>query len=678
MPIIFFLLLHYLLSSARAQYPPASNLTTIASPVDSNITVSYKTPLQGSCTTAFSTQEQYTGWVHLPGAYPTNTFFWFIASREPSSQLTIWLNGGPGSSSMLGLFTENGPCETFEVAQNQFATRARNWGWDRGSNMLYIDQPNQVGFSYDIPTNGSFDFLTSNLYSPPQSVPSSQPTVTFRNGTFSSLNTNSTANTTQTAAIAVWHMLQGFLGAFPKYLPSNATDPAVSVNLFVESYGGKYGPAFASLWEQQNTRRLNGSLPGNSTLAINLESLGIINGCVDDLVQAPFYPIMANGNSYGLTAINPTRASLANASFYVSGGCKDLIMQCRTAMRVNDPSDLGNVSTVNSLCSNAYTFCTTNVMEPYLDSGRSIYDIGHLLPDPFPPSTYLEYLNTGSFQVGIGSSINFTQTNLQVQSAFSSTGDYERDALIPKLASLLSSGVRIGLIYGDRDYICNWMGGEAVSLAIAASAGTAYQTNFPAAGYAPIIVNASYIGGLVRQYGNLSFSRVYDAGHSVPSYQPETAFQLFARIISRTSVSTGEVIDLSTYNTSGSTIADHSNTLPAPPAATCWLRDVSNTCTDDQKNDLLMNNGVIINGVLYNKASDWPLAGIESSSSIASTAGAPAATLPPTTVSVTMTGFYTATATPTSGEITIEVEVSWMILILNSLASALLLIEGFA
>jgi carboxypeptidase C (cathepsin A) len=134
------LLLSFFTAYTIAQYPLVTNLTTITSPVDGNISISYKTPPNGTCQTVFDTQQQYTGWVHIPGVYSTNTFFWFIAAREPTSQLTIWLNGGPGASSMIGLFTENGPCEAFEVARGQFATKARDWGWDRGSNMLYIDQ----------------------------------------------------------------------------------------------------------------------------------------------------------------------------------------------------------------------------------------------------------------------------------------------------------------------------------------------------------------------------------------------------------------------------------------------------------------------------------------------------------------------------------------------------------
>ena len=507
-----------------------------------------------------------------------------------------------------------------------------------------------MGFSYDVPTNCSLDLLTSDLYTPEQKLPNSQPADTFMNGTFSSLNVNNTANTTEIAGMAIWHMLQGFLGAFPQYSPDNNT--SMGVHLFAESYGGKYGPAFATIWEQQNLRRSNGTLSKNSTIDIKLASLGIVNGCVDDLIQAPYYPVMAINNTYGLTAINPTRAKLANASFYASGGCQDLIMQCRTAVVTQDPQNEGDVSLVNDICATAYSSCTTNVMEPYYDAGRSVYDIGHYLPDPFPPQTYLEYLNTPEFQAAIGTPLNYSQTNFQVVNAFMSTGDYERQALVPNIAQLLNSGIRVGFIYGDRDYICNWLGGEAISLAVAAQAAGSYASLFPAAGYAPIITNTSYIGGVVRQYGNLSFSRIYDAGHSVPAYQPETAFQVFARIMTGTSVSTGAVIDLSSYNTTGPLNATQTNSLPSSPSATCWLRNIPDTCTDDQKDMIVDSQGVIINGVLYDAASDY--SGI--SSTPAPTAGASGSgSVLTTTTTEVLTGLFTATATPSPSKKSIGV-----------------------
>jgi carboxypeptidase C (cathepsin A) len=128
-------------NASAAQFAPfqAANLTKIASPVDPGISISYKVP-DGVCNTVFKTQQQYTGWVNVPGAYETNIFFWFVAARQPTSQLTIWLNGGPGSSSMFGFFTESGPCEVVERGADRLDTVPREWGWDRASNMLFIDQ----------------------------------------------------------------------------------------------------------------------------------------------------------------------------------------------------------------------------------------------------------------------------------------------------------------------------------------------------------------------------------------------------------------------------------------------------------------------------------------------------------------------------------------------------------
>ena len=131
-------------SFVSAQFPPTGqNLTVVPSPGGENVTVSYKEPT-GVCTTAFAKQKQYTGWVNIPGEFPTNMFFWFVEARQKTDTLTIWLNGGPGSSSMLGFFAGNGPCFVFEKALNQYETVANDWGWDRASNMLFVDQVNSL------------------------------------------------------------------------------------------------------------------------------------------------------------------------------------------------------------------------------------------------------------------------------------------------------------------------------------------------------------------------------------------------------------------------------------------------------------------------------------------------------------------------------------------------------
>ncbi|KAI4264676.1 MAG: hypothetical protein L6R35_007288, partial [Caloplaca aegaea] len=188
-----------------------------------------------------------------------------------------------------------------------------------------------------------------------------------------------------------------------------------------------------------------------------------------------------------------------------------------------------DVASVNQICKNAQISCYQTLLGPYASSERSVYDITQLVPSPFPPSTYLEYLNTAELQSAIGVSVNYTESNSAINNAFVQTGDYVRGNQISQLAYLLFLGVWVALVYGDRDYICNWLGGEAVSFSIATQS-PAYAP-FYSAGYADIVVNSSYVGGAVRQYGNLSFSRIYNAGHLIPAYQPETAFTVFTRII---------------------------------------------------------------------------------------------------------------------------------------------------
>ena len=663
----------------RAQYPPpvtADDITTMTSPVDGNITISYRSPDVGTCTTVFSTQRQFTGYITLPpdvlrpsqANYTIQTFFWFIEARQvpEAAPLTIFINGGPGSSSMVGLFQEVGPCQVVEVARGRFGTIAREWGWDRSSNIVFIDQPVQVGFSYDLVTNASLNLIDESLIYPPTSLPVTQPPYTFLNGTFSSDNSFATANTSAIAAQAIWHFLQGFLATFPQYNPDSRPvvptgKPSVGINLFTESYGGKYGPAIGSFFSTQNSLRESDPVFANSTLEVNLKSLGIMNGWIDLLVQAPIYPLFAYNNSYGIQTIDQVTQLNALSSYRGAGGCEDLTTSCRLQELVFDPDYSGDNALVNDACSQAQYSCQLNVIGPYLNSGRSIYDISQNLHDPFPDSHYLEYLNIEAVQQSIGVPVNFTQDSLAVFQAFNETGDWARNGVIQDLVDLLNAGVRVALIYGDRDYVCNWLGGEAVSFAIAGAAGAAYLPWY-AAGYAPIVANNSYIGGVVREYGNLSFSRIYDAGHLVPAYQPETAFTVYSRVIEGTDVSLGNPADLSTYTSFGEANSTAANTPPPAAGPKCFIRAANATCNTDHKNMLANSAGVIINGVLYESEADWEvpdpslaaLAGFPGTSPSSMMSSAPPTTTKPDTTTrhngqmttSIPTGVFTATGVP--------------------------------
>lgn len=140
--------------------------------------------------------------------------------------------------------------------------------------------------------------------------------------------------------------------------------------------------------------------------------------------------------------------------------------------------------------------------------------------------------------------------------------------------------------------MCTWKGGEQVSLAIDHS----HKDAFAKAGYQDIKVNRGYVGGHVRQAGNLTFARVYQAGHHLPAYQPETAFRIFERVITGKSVATGEDIDPATYATTGP--SNSTTILKAPPMRepTCYLRNIA-TCTYEEWLAIGSHQGTLNNGV---------------------------------------------------------------------------------
>ncbi|PLW24784.1 hypothetical protein PCANC_27233 [Puccinia coronata f. sp. avenae] len=73
-------------------------------------------------------------------------FFWLIPTENPAAakNLALWTNGGPGCSSLLGAFQENGLIMWDEGREK--AIKNPN-SWSQVSNMLYLEHPTNVGFS---------------------------------------------------------------------------------------------------------------------------------------------------------------------------------------------------------------------------------------------------------------------------------------------------------------------------------------------------------------------------------------------------------------------------------------------------------------------------------------------------------------------------------------------------
>mmetsp|Transcript_17565 Transcript_17565/g.38420 ORF Transcript_17565/g.38420 Transcript_17565/m.38420 type:complete len:232 (-) Transcript_17565:878-1573(-) len=90
--------------------------------------------------------EQIAGYFRL-AEQNKHYFFWFFESRnDPKNDpVLLWMTGGPGCSSGVALFMENGPCKVNEDGTD---TKLNPYSWNRNASIIFIDQPAGTGFSY--------------------------------------------------------------------------------------------------------------------------------------------------------------------------------------------------------------------------------------------------------------------------------------------------------------------------------------------------------------------------------------------------------------------------------------------------------------------------------------------------------------------------------------------------
>ncbi|XP_031350161.1 venom serine carboxypeptidase-like isoform X1 [Photinus pyralis] len=90
--------------------------------------------------------KSYAGYFTVSERFNSNTFFWFFPCEcdYETAPVLLWLQGGPGESSLIGLFGENGP---FEV-NSSYQLGLREHRWTKKFSIIYVDNPVGCGFSF--------------------------------------------------------------------------------------------------------------------------------------------------------------------------------------------------------------------------------------------------------------------------------------------------------------------------------------------------------------------------------------------------------------------------------------------------------------------------------------------------------------------------------------------------
>lgn len=99
----------------------------------------------------------------------------------------------------------------------------------------------------------------------------------------------------------------------------------------------------------------------SSGVHLNFNSLGVINGIIDEYTQAPYYPEFAVNNTYGIKLYNDTIYQYAKIALNMPNGCLNLVEYCRAADR--------DTQAGQSLCSEAASMCRDNVEGVYYNFG---------------------------------------------------------------------------------------------------------------------------------------------------------------------------------------------------------------------------------------------------------------------------------------------------------------------
>lgn len=539
--------------------------------------------------------------------YNVSMFFWYFEARQNprNAQTAIYLAGGPGQSSMFGATQSGGPCT---ILPDSNSTADNPWAWNRYVNMLYVDQPIGAGFSYDLLVNITYDLVNDKaaLYNAYGAVGAQAPpaNTTFLYGTVSNPDpfTANTAYTAGTAARYLWSFAQAWFTEFEGY---NAQDKRVS--FWGNSYGGVFVPYSAAYFEEQNVRIRNGEVIAT---ILPIDTVGWTNGCTDMLYQADFYADMANNNTYGVKAVDDEVFQFMKMAWNMPGGCKESMTACRDAGDTLDSEYTGLDETVNELCYNASATCEPLVSFLSEISGRSEYDIANAAANPWPTNYHIGFLNQKWVQRELGVPVNFTANSATVVSLFiGATGDFFRAAGLKKVNYLLQSGVKVAMVYGDRDFRCNWIGGEQLSL----NAQWRGAERFKSSGYENIKADdCGTNGGVVRQYGNLSFSRVYEAGHDVAFYQPRTAFEIFTRSMLNLDIATGNkttIGDFNNYSSVGPNDSWHiKNELPGPAVVECNIWAAQASCTPAQLAALQNGTAIVKDFIVISPMGDITIA----------------------------------------------------------------------
>jgi len=424
---------------------------------------------------------QFSGYLKL-GDTKKQIHYWFVESEQNTATdpLVFWTNGGPGCSGLIGFLTEQGPFRP----DKDGSLVMNEWRWNKISNMVFLEQPVGVGFSY---SDNSDDYRIGD---------------------------------SQAAKDNLETILQ-FLKKFPEY--SNSP-----LYITSESYGGHYMPTLADEIVSYNEKNEN---------KLNFKGFAVGNPYTD------YYSgVGAEMETYWGKQLLPK----PSWDKYVAGGCLDVKNQfnssiCSTYI-LDFMKKIGNLNPYAldyPVCVTSQQAWTTymiydiikeNNNDIVVDAFFSVFNAVPLKDDyePCEDNYASDYLNKPDVKLAlhVKSGIEWEECSRTVK--------YEYlDKMLPMehyynklLNSASDKNLRILVYSGDDDSVCGTIGTQKWIWDL----GYPVKPNEMWKVWEVDGQTAGYITQFETPFSKdarLTFATVHFAGHEVPTYKPKEAFYLY-------------------------------------------------------------------------------------------------------------------------------------------------------
>lgn len=427
---------------------------------------------------------QFSGYLDVPGG--KHLHYWFVESQKnpSSSPLVLWLNGGPGCSSLDGLLTEHGP---FLIQPDGISLEYNDYSWNKIANVLYLEAPAGVGFSYSDDKN---------------------------------YKTNDTE-----VAHNNYLALKQFYTLFPEYSKND-------LYITGESYGGVYVPSLALEVSQDSTINLKGIAVGNglSSYEINDNSLiyfAYYHGILGSNLWEELQKFCCQGGKCQFYNSADTNCSLrvqeAMHDVYSTGlNIYNLYEACAGGApgEVRDKGDHIAVSFPGMLSPEMHGHFSKKLL---LISGLN--KPVRLDPPCMNSTASSTFLNDQYVRKALHVSPNVNKWEV---CSFDVYRDYGRvyESMKEHYLKLLGAMKYRILVYnGDVDMACNFLGDQWFVDSLQQKLLVQRR---------PWLLNdggEQQVGGFVKEFSNLTFLTIKGAGHMVPTDKPSPAFIVFSRYI---------------------------------------------------------------------------------------------------------------------------------------------------